>query len=98
MTGNVTGNGRWPPGRISTPQIARWAGISYRQLDYWIRSGWIPGQNGRQGSGKPREWTSEQVARVIEIRDAFNQAEDILRRARIGTDGTLNAMVAARSR
>ena len=49
-------------------QVAREAGISYRQLDHWIRRGWvIPDGEASPGSGFPREWTDAEalVVRVM---------------------------------
>lgn len=40
------------------------AGISYRQLDYWTRSGYVTpvGGNATPGSGARRRWTTQHVA------------------------------------
>lgn len=39
------------------------AGISYRQLDYWTRSGYITPQGAAMpGSGARRRWTAQHVA------------------------------------
>lgn len=39
-------------------------GITYRQLDYWCRTGLIPGADHSHGRGHPRSFTPEQVALV----------------------------------
>ena len=40
------------------------AGISYRQLDHWIRCGYVPGVD-TAGQGHPREFTAPAERRVI---------------------------------
>lgn len=51
-------------GVVSTNELLDVTGATYRQVDYWCRRGFIPGQERRPGSGQPRVWTWEQVARV----------------------------------
>lgn len=52
---------------MRAPQLVQRANISYRQLDYWTRRGWVhalqPG--GLDGSGREREYEPEQVERII---------------------------------
>lgn len=45
-------------------QIVDWTGVTYRQLDYWIRSGLVIAVNPEPGSGVPRLYTTEQVRKV----------------------------------
>lgn len=50
----------------TTMEVVAMTGATYRQLDWWVRTGRIPG-NGELvnvGSGHRRTWTGEQVARV----------------------------------
>jgi DNA-binding transcriptional MerR regulator len=47
----------------SSNQVADRAGITYRQLDYWERSGLVQGPSG-QGSGYGREWSATQLNQV----------------------------------
>ena len=61
--------------RYTSPQAATIAGVSYRQLDYWIRAGLITLLHpGRGGSGNHRSLTRREVmltacvARVMAIR------------------------------
>lgn len=48
---------------MNAPELAQRAGISYRQLDYWIRKGWIDGTN--PGTGYVRRFAEEDAARVM---------------------------------
>lgn len=45
----------------STTEAAYAAGVSFRQTDYWVRQGLIPGVIHSEGIGHPREFTNEQV-------------------------------------
>ena len=66
----------------SSQEACRLAGISYRQLDHWVRRGIIrPTQSGR-GSGSARRWSAPEVAhlRVVgELRKAGIPLERIRR-------------------
>lgn len=48
----------WP-----AASVARLAGASYRQLDYWTRCGWL-GDIAAFGSGTPRAYSRTQIRRV----------------------------------
>jgi WhiB family transcriptional regulator, redox-sensing transcriptional regulator len=50
-----------PPGPVAVPLAADTAGISYRQLDFWARQGYLR-PCGTGGSGNGRLWTAEEVA------------------------------------
>lgn len=65
---------------LSSHDVAAKVGITYRQLDYWVRLGIIDGQ-GAVGSGTPRVWTPEQVKRVREIKAALEKSIGILEKA-----------------
>jgi len=39
------------------------AGITYRQLDYWVRAGLLDGQRDL-GSGNARDWTTAQASKA----------------------------------
>lgn len=45
-------------------QVCRATGVTYRQLDYWLRRGHVRGADRRPGSGKPRALTFDAVAQV----------------------------------
>jgi hypothetical protein len=44
---------------MNAGDLATNAGITYRQLDYWTRQGWI--RHASMGSGKDRDYTSTEV-------------------------------------
>jgi DNA-binding transcriptional MerR regulator len=47
----------------TSSDVVRLTGVSYRQLDYMTRSGWVtPMAEG--GSGRPRSWTRQDVDRI----------------------------------
>ena len=53
---------------VTAPYLAETAGITYRQMDYWTRTGLLESLAvDRKGSGHPRIYSPEQVrrARVI---------------------------------
>ena len=41
--------------------VSALAGISYRQLDYWVRKGFLQPAPGPEGSGRPRRWTAGEI-------------------------------------
>lgn len=49
--------------------------ITYRQLDYWCRSGYVPGQEGEVGSGCQREFSAEQVEAVRRVAGIMRDIE-----------------------
>src|SRR4051812_31311939 len=52
---------------MNTVEVCHRAGITYRQLDYWTRTGRIPGVQRliSPGSGSPREWTYREAQYVV---------------------------------
>lgn len=64
-----TTQARPSPEHKSTSEVARLLGVTYRELDNWIRLGYIPGL-GRPGSGFLRWWTLEQIARARQLAEA----------------------------
>jgi len=52
---------------LSSDEVAEYAGITYRQLDHWLRRGYIPAPgttSGETGSGNRRRWTQAEADRV----------------------------------
>jgi len=55
---------RQPRAPYSSPELARLAGISFRQVDYWTRSGLIePSIAEARGSGSQRRYSEEDLIR-----------------------------------
>lgn len=44
--------------------LAEHVGITYRQLDYWAKKGWL-GRKSAPGSGSDRNFTPDEVARAV---------------------------------
>lgn len=51
------------PRRFSSPQVCELAGISYRQLDYWTRLGYLHPDH-RGGTGYDRAWSETETVKV----------------------------------
>jgi hypothetical protein len=59
-------------------------GLTYRQLDYWVRKGWVePSLEKAKGSGTARLFSEADLRRMVEIKTAFEAAAGILERAGI---------------
>ena len=54
---------------VSTVEVCRLTGATYRQVDWWCRTGRIPGQpsGAATGSGHRRRWTPDQIVRVLTL-------------------------------
>lgn len=60
---------------IGSTAVVAAAGITYRELDYWIREGAIEPEIDAEGSGRPRFFTVEQADWVCRIAAARALAE-----------------------
>lgn len=49
---------------MSTTDVCRSTGATYRQVDHWCRKGYIDGVGSWVGSGHRRRFTRDQVGRV----------------------------------
>lgn len=70
------------PEILSAPQVCRAFGLSYRQLDYWVREGLITPTVQAHGSGTRRVFDAEAIEQVRRL----VRAREVLRRLR-GRDG-----------
>lgn len=52
---------------VGARAAAELAGISYRQLDYWVRSGFVSCGDSGRGSGTRRRFSYSQVVRLAEL-------------------------------
>lgn len=64
---------------LNSHEACRAAGITYRQLDYWTRHGYIVPYTEANGSGTRRRFDSMDVERLIEIREAFEHLQKVLK-------------------
>lgn len=51
-------------GLLTATELAHRAGITYRQVDYWTRAGWITAKVDADGSGTVRLYDPETVETV----------------------------------
>jgi DNA-binding transcriptional MerR regulator len=73
------------PVHYSTHEAALMAGVSYRMLDHWLRSGAIrPDWDPHPGSGFFRRWSPEDVDRLCEVVSNWRNAEAVIRDFRSG--------------
>jgi hypothetical protein len=67
---------------LKTPDALRAVGnrITYRQLDYWIRTGAITiGDGRRPGSGNRRTFTPAEIRALVEFVNAYEMHSDMTR-------------------
>ena len=66
------------PDGISAPEAARLAAITYRQLDYWARRGWVP-PSVEAGTGRPgrRLYSSHDVLRLAALGHLGRSGTDV---------------------
>ena len=65
---------------MSAPQAAERAGITYRQLDYWERQGWVAASHvdeATPGGRRVRRYTTRDVARLATLRHLARSGFDI---------------------
>lgn len=48
-------------------EVMQLTGVTYRQLDYWSRRGFLGLVTGGGGSGRRRQWTHDQVVNVAKL-------------------------------
>lgn len=67
----------------SSAVLRQCPGVTYRQLDYWCRTGILRPEVEARGSGRPRRWGSEQVrvVRLVANLAALGAESDALREA-----------------
>lgn len=53
----------------SSDAVCAMVDVSYRQLDYWTRSGTVQPSVESKGSGRPRRWTAHEVCAVRVVSD-----------------------------
>ena len=69
----------------STQEAALMAGVSYRQLDHWLRVGTInPCLDANPGSGRPRRFSAEDVDVLCEVVANWRNAQAVVEDFRSG--------------
>lgn len=53
--------------RISSADVCRAANISYRVLDWWVRTGAITPSVPARGSGRPRWWSEKELEILVAL-------------------------------
>ena len=64
---------------MSGPMAAEVAGITYRQLDYWERKGWVTASSVQQGDGgrRVRRYSPDAVVRLAALRHLAQSGLDV---------------------
>lgn len=81
-----------PTDMIGHEEFERRAGVTYRQLDYWTRKGFLRSSNGEVGVGHRREWPASEarvgrlMVRLVRAGFKVPDAERIARVIYAGTD------------
>lgn len=57
---------------ITSTELCRRAGVSYRKIDTWTRDGLIVPHVDSSGSGTQRQWGEWQVGEVVELQEIIN--------------------------
>jgi hypothetical protein len=80
------------PATYSSAEVCRSIGLTYRQLDYWCRHGWLKPEPQSRGNAKPgygpgwdRRWpqaeldTARMMARLVHLGITAQQAAKVAR-------------------
>lgn len=68
-----------PPGMLASADVCQLAGITYRQLDYWVRTGRLVPSLPGDGSGSRRCWSLDDARKAIELGLTLDVARGLLR-------------------
>jgi DNA-binding transcriptional MerR regulator len=69
----------------SSREVCEITGLTYRQLDWWIRTGKIElSWDGTPGSGHPRRWSEHEVRRLQAMLAAYDEAQEVIEALRNG--------------
>jgi DNA-binding transcriptional MerR regulator len=79
--------------RYTSEQVCELAGISYRQLDYWVRLRHLRPHNARYGSGHGRVWTHEEALKAVAIAQMLGSGLALWKAAELVTAGRYAALV-----
>jgi len=56
---------------LKTREVAKLAGITYRQIDHWVRDSKIQPTQPSLGSGDARLWNQQDAAKVVQIAEYY---------------------------
>ena len=84
----VTRLPNWPPpGGIGASDVAERAGITYRMLDHWLRTGYVTcAHNPHAGSGMRRYFTPTEAAHVHRVAELVRAGFIPTRAAELATE------------
>ena len=71
-------------------------GVSYRQVDHWVRRGWLRPDNPHGGPGSVRQWTNDELdvaVRMAQLVKAGLAPEVAAKAAREGAEAWLSPRV-----
>jgi len=85
---------------LSSNELARMAGITHRQLNNWVRQGWLLPDGGVRGTGNQQWFSGDQVARTVVMADLTNAGvlPAVAYRLVMGDSSALDAFRAALDR
>lgn len=69
----------------SSAEVCGMVGISYRQLDYWLRCGKLHIDNDAEGSGSRRRWTGPDIEALRLCVAKLHEADSIVASFQDGT-------------
>ena len=59
---------------FTSNEVAQAAGVTYRQLDYWLRTGWLNIDGNAHGSGSRREFTRAEALALVRMVQRYTAA------------------------
>ena len=68
----------------SSIEVAEMAGVTYRQLDYWLRTGWLNIGSDGHGSGSRRRFTRAEALALVRIVKRYTAAKSAIEDIRSG--------------
>jgi DNA-binding transcriptional MerR regulator len=57
---------------LTSTEMCKRTDVTYRQLDYWVNSGYITPEIPGIGSGQQRKWGEHQIVTLRKLRDIMN--------------------------
>lgn len=55
---------------LTSKELCELAGVTYRQLNYWVGKGWVTCERKGTGSGHWIKYPLESIAEVVALREA----------------------------